>query len=383
MEPRDSINKKCSRCDRRSEVRIRSDLLCIACFESFAAAKFVKHMDGFKVRPPGIKPRKILLPLSFGPSSLVLLHLLNQRLSKQLQTVGRSGYELVVFHVIAAGSESRSRCLDMLQILENKYPNHQYYSSTLEAVHVYKYKSSRGGKASPSDNESRNDSVVESASPLMDVIDSFKSGSLKSELLDITQDRLILEAAKTLSCDAIARGDSTTRLAERTLTAISTGRGLFVPFQTADVLVGDGTTATFPLRDLMRHELVSFLQAVLPDLHALALRHGAFSEPEPPYRSTIPGLMHQYFESTEETYPSIVANVAKTAARLNVHCDAETKKGCSICATPMASTSDSGDESYEGESGSNLCYGCSKSFGSSIHSLSLAQVVPSLYGTEK
>lgn len=83
--------------------------------------------------------------------------------------------------------------------------------------------------------------------------------------------------------------------------------------------------------------------------------------------------MAQYFESIETQYPSIVANVVKTAGKLQPLRGSAAGESCSICGLPgdgaggdmalsaltlNAAGPDGGDRSSEG---SGMCYGCARS----------------------
>lgn len=88
--------------------------------------------------------------------------------------------------------------------------------------------------------------------------------------------------------------------------------------------------------------------------------------------TTIDDLMTQYFESVEENYPSIVANVVRTSSKLKTP---EVTDGatCQLCGIPVAEGTDGiygwgGDQRSDsrpkmGEGGEKevLCYGCSRS----------------------
>lgn len=88
---------------------------------------------------------------------------------------------------------------------------------------------------------------------------------------------------------------------------------------------------------------------------------------------TIDELMTQYFESIETQYPSIVANVVKTAGKLQPlrgNADGET---CRVCGLPgdgaggdmalSALTLNAGADADHGGNNkkSGMCYGCARS----------------------
>lgn len=95
--------------------------------------------------------------------------------------------------------------------------------------------------------------------------------------------------------------------------------------------------------------------------------------------TTIDDLMIQYFESVEENYPSIVANVVRTSSKLvagqTALSDGEngsSGKGCGVCGFPVEQGTDGingwGGDQNDGsgivrmdDAKGILCYGCSRS----------------------
>jgi len=84
--------------------------------------------------------------------------------------------------------------------------------------------------------------------------------------------------------------------------------------------------------------------------------------------------MFRYFAEVEESYPSVVANVARTTGKLvrllnnNSNDGADHQEGCGMCGMPL---DEQGDERWRGELGmenghdggeeGKLCYGCERS----------------------
>ena len=376
----DSIKAKCSRCGDVSLSAIRSEHLCKKCLEIFVNNKFIKRLDGFKVRSnaKGEGPPKMLLPISFGPSSLALLHLLDDRLHKQLKATGRQGFRLVVLHAYAPNPAGGRAGRENIQALKMRYPAHAYYTSSPKGIRVVKSGPSSETLAVQPNDGSCDPKKLSLELPLLDFTASIRSPSLTSELLDIAQTRLIADTAKACGCKIVAWGDSTTRIAERTITEISSGRASNIPGQSGQGQAIYGLKFMFPFRDLLRKEIVAFIQSACSDLLSLSLDPSDSPRALSSTNSTISSLMHRYFESAEETYPSIVTNVVKTVGRLESQSKSGSKTTCSICAWPVFESSE--DRLNKDPSTghfpqvsvmppSNLCYGCSKSFGNLIQSL--------------
>ena len=103
------------------------------------------------------------------------------------------------------------------------------------------------------------------------------------------------------------------------------------------------------MRDLFKTELEAFLECS-PDLESrLVLNQG----PEVPVVSirntSIDTLLHNYITSQGEKYPSIMANVVRTASKLQVP-PAETGRRCRLCTMPIVGSLTE----------TVLCYGCDR-----------------------
>lgn len=81
---------------------------------------------------------------------------------------------------------------------------------------------------------------------------------------------------------------------------------------------------------------------------------------------SIEEVMARYFAGVEETYPSVVANVARTTSKL-VRAEG-TGEGCGLCGMPL---DELGDERWRGELDlgtpaarpGRICHGCERSVG--------------------
>ena len=145
-----------------------------------------------------------------------------------------------------------------------------------------------------------------------------------------------------------------------------------LPWQVSDGMSPHGIGFNYPMRDLLRKEIISFSSLTKPSLADLVL----YQEPASHISAsskliTIDDLMTQYFESVEENYPSIVANVVKTSSKLKALSGDETTS-CGFCGLPVTEGTDGifgwgGDQNSEtphekaDDYRGILCYGCSRS----------------------
>lgn len=278
--------------------------------------------------------------------------------------MNRAAYELVVIHieqhVEAADRENTSIILGKYK---SRYPRHSYLSIGLEEALSLKDINWDALGISQLPTEEAGKPATES---LQQLIGALPSATSRADILSTLLTRLLVDVAKRNDCESILFGDSTTKLAEKTLTETAKGRGFSLPWQVADGNSPYGVGFNYPMRDLLKKELVAFSSLVaLDDL----VTYDKVSSPVSvsSKSTTIDDLMAQYFESVEENYPSIVANVVRTSSKLKPLAS-ESTTACSLCGLPVEEGTD-GIFGWGGDQNSSarptteniLCYGCSRS----------------------
>ena len=344
------------------------------CFVAYVTTKIVKQTEDFKVRYTTVaQPRKVLLPLSLGLSSLALLNLLDEHYSRQLQKANRTGFELLVLCITDNSSDPRLA----VQAVSERFSSHTYKLIPLHDIFRYHPNLHELVSTDERREHSPDASSLEAMTPeekLAVFLSSFPSASSKGDLISILRLRLIVALAKENGCDCITWGDSTTRLAEETLSATAKGRGFSVPWQTGDGQSPYGIEFKFPMRSLLRKEIVQYSRLTSPALTSLVV-----DESQAPSTSvsskdlTIDALMGRYFASVENNYPSIVANVVRTANRLEAPRFSSVKEPCDMCGMPFeVRTNSSNGETDQGPEPlmdaiangvltKRFCHGCSTS----------------------
>ena len=326
------------------------------CFTKYVGTKVLKRLEANKIRGGFKEPQKtLLLPVSFGASSITLLHILDQQLQNRAQQGRHAGYNL---HVLFVDHSTISEQLDVrptMELLSQRYPAHKYTTISLEDCFEY------GVEFEPFWNGAE--------TRMQNTISSMPSATSKTDFIDIARRRLIIAFAKRSGNDGILFGDSTTRIAEKTLSETAKGRGGALPWLTADGSM-KGIHCIFPMRDLLRKEITAYASMVSPSLTPLILdvSHKVSASSKD---TTIDGLMSQYFESVELNYPSIVANVVRTSGRLIPPDTPEAHRSCSMCGESI-STDPWGGEQQDSMTASQpadsngrkaalaLCYGCAR-----------------------
>lgn len=328
-------------------------------------------MGAYKVRGSKDVSKKLLLPLSFGLSSASLLHILDHQLERQYDRMNRAAYELYVVHVdLYVDAADREASATLLEKYKSRYPRHIFSSVGLEEAMGLKDIdwSSLGLPQAPSITSQNSGSER-----LQELIRSFPSATSRADIVSTLLTRLLLDVARRMECESILFGDSTTRLAEKTLTETAKGRGYSLPWKVSEGPSPYGVAFNYPLRDVLKQELTSFVSLTSPPLTDI-IRH---QEPSSHVSAsskltTIDDLMTQYFESVEQNYPSIVANVVRTSSKLKP-LETDGTDACGLCGLPVEEGTDGiygwgGDQNpdsrparQDNEHRSILCYGCSRS----------------------
>ncbi|KAH6642144.1 cytoplasmic tRNA 2-thiolation protein 2 [Boeremia exigua] len=358
----------CRRCKEQPSVLVvRSEPVCQQCFARYVHTKAIKRLESFRVSFHSDEERKVLLPLSFGVSSTTLLHILDLHLKTQMSKTGRTGFALTV--VAIGNAEGTLPTEQLLERIRSQYPDYEYAVLPLHDVF----------RAIPGDDPLRDlvpnsaeGDVTDYQGQLTRLINSLTSATARADILSTLRTRLIVEHAKSTGCQSILWGDSTTTLAEKTLAETCKGRGFSLPWQVSDGKSPFDVYFHYPLRDVLKKELVSYTELSEPGLGPLVHEHspGATQASTSSKNTTIDDLMKQYFESVEENFPSIVSNVVRTSGKLQVPTGVDSDPRCSLCNMPVSGGRFGihGWGGYQQDgvetspaNGKNICYGCTRS----------------------
>lgn len=340
--PRDQPQGMCRRClEREPTTAVRTEPVCQDCFGKYVHTKVVKRMEPFRVRnsEPGKEP-VLLLPLSLGVCSLALLHTLSQHRKGQVGRTGRTGFDLHVLHVRRSDDDAVEP--SMFEETKARYPEHSYSICGLSDVLAL----------DPSITDLFPSSLADqpAALPSRDRLDALLatlgSATSRADVLQLLLVRLVVILANQTRCEAVLWGDSTTRLAERTLAETAKGRGFALPWIVAEGASPHAIPFHYPMREVLTKEIAAFAAFAEPPLIGLKDQTASVVSSK---GATIDSLMKQYFASVEREFPSIVANVVRTTAKLRPTPLAQVERQCELCNMPL-----------EGQAPerSRLCYAC-------------------------
>ena len=333
---REESYNDCARCRiRDGGLRVRNEHLCKECFLNYVGVKVTKRMESNNLRSNlRDAPKVLLLALSLGPSSLTMLHVLDQNIQRQRQKTGRAGYTLKVLHIVESSQDNSSEGPgnDNFSLVEKRFADHTYIRLPLETA-FDEWPSFPSGSIPP--NTKGDDPSMSRSTRLKDLLADAARKGFKDEAAGLLRQRLIASVASKNHVDAIIYGDSTTRLAERTLAETARGNGALVPWMTTDASLPKNAPTIFPMRDLLRKELVLYAELAHPPLSDLLRSPRTGPDPPSSRDVSIGTLMQQYFATVEDQYPSIVANVVRTAGKLGTPKLDDKSEHCSYCNLPI------------------------------------------------
>ncbi|KAF5001411.1 hypothetical protein FDECE_10940 [Fusarium decemcellulare] len=324
--------------------------------------------------------RRYLAGLSFGPSSNVLAQLLDETTQRHSTKKSSSPFESIIVHIDTdlspAGEESPAR-----KLLDGYRQKFAY--ATFECIPLAEVLSVQtiDWSTLPLDADTPGEDPTARLRRLFDALPTVTS---RADILRQLIRHLLLHTARERSCSALLLGHSTTALAALTLSEVANGRGFAVPLQVADGMTtvctydptpGGTTQETsrdefpvyYPMREVFRNEILQYinlipsLKEIVPLEQASRTAGGSVVSHKD---QSIEEVMARYFDSVEEGYSGIVANVVRTTGKLG---RVPGHSFCGSCGMSLDAAGDSrwageiGDDSADGSSSNRLCYGCKRS----------------------
>lgn len=315
--------------------------------------KVLRRIENYR-RPKSVpkgQPYKLLLPLSFGLSSSVMLHAVNAQLERQLsKPYPMVGFEVHVLIIEPSSiSPSSASAESRFDLLKKTFPRHSY--NMLPFHSIYEYEPTIQNVMTQFAGEEFVDDASLSHKERLDAFRaSIATATSKVDVDQVLLNRLIVAYAKELNCDAILWGDSDSRLAAKTLANVAKGRGSALTWQVSDGKSPSGFEFNFPLRDLFQAELHSYAN-LIPELMAIIIPDQPSSDNTLTKNLSIDELMMRYVQTHGEKYPGVMANVTRTANKLQPAAVPAKAQRCAFCDAFMGDS----DEKRE------FCYACVRS----------------------
>ncbi|KAJ5897934.1 hypothetical protein N7504_008222 [Penicillium tannophilum] len=360
----------CMECNEANAIlNTRNRSFCGPCYQRFLAYKVWRRMDHYRPRPQkNVKPTKpaqpqLLLPLSLGVSSSVLLHILDTGLKRQLAKSGRTSYAIHILVVEPSTELPTSVSYDThVDAVREAFPTYTVTRIPLHSIFEYvpDMTDIMAEYAGPQFTDDVSQSNEERLAAFRSIVSTATS---KSDLDTVLFTRLVVGYAKQAGCESILWGDTDTSLAAKTLAGAAKGRGASLTWQVSDGMSPWGIKFDFPCRDISKPELSQY-ESVCPELSAVVIPDAPLSDNILTKNLSIDELMLRYVTTQGEKYPGVMANVSRTAHKL------ETTSGspsalCSLCGGMIGNVK--GNETgltvasqFAGK-GSQFCYGCMRS----------------------
>lgn len=333
-----------------TDLNIRNRRLCIECFSRYVNSKVLKRMESYRFKTlAGDQRCRLLLPLSGGISSLVLLQVLDAQLQRQIAKRNMTAYDLIIAHVVLPDESASAFNDEQLGQLTQKFSSH---------IFLPKFEFSASLSLDKTLEQDLKNLGLERQSQELDVefsnriMASTTSVTTRADLQSILLRRLIVAIATTHGCESIVWGHSDSRLAALALADVAKGRGGSVPSTIADGPSPFGVNFNHPLRDLFKTELDTYASILPEPLVEAGAAPRLNNQPPSNLRNTaIDALLTDYINTQGLKYPSIMANVVRTAGKLEVR---HGPNLCQVCVQPI------GSGSRRSQSISTLCGGCER-----------------------
>ncbi|EAW13104.1 uncharacterized protein ACLA_015460 [Aspergillus clavatus NRRL 1] len=367
--PGKELTDPCVDCaDAEAILTVRCRRLCQDCYARFVNFKVFKRMENYRLRRNMSRtgPCKLLLPLSYGTSSSVLLHILNAQIQhERAKSHPSPGFELHVLVIepstVSTSSPPHDEGFDLLQ---QTFPSHSFTRVSLH--NVFELDPSIQDVLSQFSSEGFTDDATMSDKDRLDAFRaSITTATSRVDVDYILITRLVVAFAKKIECRGVVWGDSDTRLAAKTLANVAKGRGSAITWQVCDGMSPFGLEFSFPLRDLYKAEVQNYA-SFFPELAKIIIPDEPPSENILTKNLSIDELMMRYVQTQGEKYPGIMANVTRTASKLQASLVPANVPRCSFCGGSMLNQDGQiimggAAGNSEVRQGAELCYACTRS----------------------
>ena len=328
----------CQKCKTENAIiHARVEKLCSNCYIRFIRGKLRKQMhdERYKVKfgraIEQYGTQRILLALSGGESSLVLLDILGSLLQEQNELhKGKQGFELVVVNLDEYELSSlNNRIQDTIPGLLKTY---QPVKIDLKVLSLDSYidEDCLHRISLTPDFKALLKRINPTRVTLTEILQLCPNKSSAEDLLTVVYNDLILRVAAKENCQTVVYGHCMTRLANEIIALTVKGRGSIIHKSIADhiELVADREIKVmFPLREILQAEISAYVK--LAELNKYVIL-STIAKSKINKNLTIRDLTTNYFKQLDATgYASTASTVAKTGEKLgspsNVLCQ------CQIC----------------------------------------------------
>ena len=338
-------------------------------------SKVWRRMEKYRLykdpkNPQSLSPPRLLLPLSLGVSSSALLHMLDTTLNRQIVKNAQQNLKnaklMCTLEVLVVDpstiSADQAACEKNFNVVQETFPRHTFKRVPLHSIFEYvpDMADIMRDYAGPQFVDDASRSNEERLAAFRSVASSATS---RADLDSILFTRLVVGYAKHVECVSVLWGDSDSSLAAKTLAGAAKGRGASLTWQVSDGMSPWGISFDFPCRDISKPELSQYEKAC-PEIGKFIIPDAPMSDTILTKNMSIDELMVRYVTTQGEKYPGVMANVSRTANKLQSTSGMDSS-GCSLCGGLVANVK--GNEtgitvgSQFKTDGPQFCYGCMRS----------------------
>ncbi|RCK59116.1 Cytoplasmic tRNA 2-thiolation protein 2 [Candida viswanathii] len=331
--------KTCPKCKTQNAVvHARGEDFCGDCYIFYFRGKLRKQINEERYKVKFGKSleiygtQKVLLALSGGESSIVLLDIIGALLEGQnKQHRGKQGFELVLVNLDESELDSLNKKLpDVLPKLLERYSPVNITFKVL-SLNSYVDESTLHKISLTPEFTALSKSVDPHKTTLIELLKKCPNKSSAEDLLTIVYESLILRVAAEEGCQTILYGHCMTRLANEIIALTVKGRGSVIHKAIADhieVVDSKDIKVMFPLREILHAEIAAYVK--LAELQEFVV--GSTIEKSKINRNlTIRDLTTNYFKQLDATgYASTASTVVKTGEKLGAP-KGELLGHCQVC----------------------------------------------------
>ncbi|GMM42311.1 Ncs2 protein [Hanseniaspora uvarum] len=362
----------CGRCmEEPAIVKTRKELFCKECFSKFILLKqrrtLISDKDKFlepimKVTYKTPNDDKLLLALSFGKSSLIVLQNLIEYLNNQYNQQKKTGFILETITVVEDDEEHKKveQILKRLQQLPEfkilnkdcikfKIININTYINASKSLKNFSLNALTSKLSIKAIGEDEKDTTIQSI--LLDSFGTqFKTLSSKEDFKTLAVNNAIYQIYEKFGYKGLIYGSSMSKLATNIVKNVVIGRG--------EVIAKDLDNIFYPLTDVFYSEVEAYYDLIIQKKDIL-LNPNEISNSNNIFinetkvintkvnkqTKTISDITMEYFNTIEGDYANVISTVVKTGLKLkDIHADVEESfTNCKICNTKISNNKDSAE----------------------------------------
>lgn len=278
--------------------------------------------DRYKVKfGDSVAQEKVILPLSLGKSSLVLLDVLVGLFDEQTRNPrAKLGFEIVVVHVDDSNvTRYRNGAKDLIRALEEHYDTQRYpISFKVVDIQSFMHRGARAKVRLLPDFASSKSSLDHDGSTIEQIFEGCPNRASREDLLRIIIADLINKYAASMGASSILWGHGMSTLASEVIALTVKGRGSEIHTQLTDgvqIMLGRDIDIVHPLRDCSEGEIDKYI--TMKQLERFI--HLPVDEQEKMMnkQKTIPEVITNYYRYVDGADDNIVSTVVKTGAKLD------------------------------------------------------------------